>query len=223
MRGPAPLAPARRWVRTLSTSLHIFGLVMFSVRIRARFAGTRPGRGGGFDTSWRGLATALCPSDYGRVALAGSIEGTGCTCSQSRRQLPTPSSSNFSAVDVPRMLERRRKLKGKHGNGNGFGLTLGQYLAVEFYKTPSTRDYKGTNVKRQTNGRATSTLPDQLMTFFRTHKARDHWGGSSKAWTERTMGGGLPSICDQLGGAVPHPEFLEELMGFPKRWTELKH
>lgn len=28
------------------------------------------------------------------------------------------------------MMERRRRLKEKHGNGNGFGLTLGQHVAT---------------------------------------------------------------------------------------------
>jgi hypothetical protein len=37
----------------------------------------------------------------------------------------------FGCRDVERMLARRERLKREHGNGNGFGLTLGQWCAVE--------------------------------------------------------------------------------------------
>jgi hypothetical protein len=55
------------------------------------------------------------------------MNGSGCSCSPS---VPTPTASQFGCKDVPRMLARRRRCKERTGNGNGFGLTLGQWAAV---------------------------------------------------------------------------------------------
>jgi hypothetical protein len=41
---------------------------------------------------------------------------------------------------------------------------------------------------------------------------------SAKSWRERKVGDTTPTLADQIGG-VPHPEFVEELMGFPIGWT----
>lgn len=54
---------------------------------------------------------------------------------------------------------------------------------------------------------------------YRTPTARDWKGMSAKKWRERTDGDKTPTLPDQLGG-VPHPDFVEELMGFPIGWTD---
>jgi hypothetical protein len=59
--------------------------------------------------------------------LAHSTSATGCSCSAT---IPTPSASLFGCRDVPAMLERRQRCKDRTGNGNGFGLTLGQWAAL---------------------------------------------------------------------------------------------
>lgn len=41
---------------------------------------------------------------------------------------------------------------------------------------------------------------------------------SAKSWRVRTRGDKTPTLPDQIGG-TPHPEFVEELMGFPIGWT----
>jgi len=56
---------------------------------------------------------------------------------------------------------------------------------------------------------------------YRTPTARDWKGMSAKSWRERDKGDKTPTLPDQIGG-VPHPEFVEELMGFPIGWTALK-
>ena len=56
---------------------------------------------------------------------------------------------------------------------------------------------------------------------FRTPTARDWKGMSAKSWRERKNKDNTPTLPDQIGG-TPHPEFVEELMGFPTSWTDLK-
>lgn len=55
---------------------------------------------------------------------------------------------------------------------------------------------------------------------WRTPIKRDWKGCTSKKRRERERGDNTPNLPDQLGG-VPHPEFVEELMGFPIRWSDL--
>jgi hypothetical protein len=58
---------------------------------------------------------------------------------------------------------------------------------------------------------------------FRTPTSRDWKGMSAKSWRERTDGKDTePTLADQIGG-TPHPEFVEELMGFDIGWTDLEH
>src|SRR3970040_2375066 len=57
---------------------------------------------------------------------------------------------------------------------------------------------------------------------YRTPTARDWKGMSAKSWSKRRLSRAIATLADQVGGA-PHPEFLEELMGFPTGWTELDH
>lgn len=56
---------------------------------------------------------------------------------------------------------------------------------------------------------------------FRAPNARDWKGMSAKSWRERTTGDPTPTLPDQIGG-VPHPEFVEELCGFPIGWSDLE-
>ncbi|GMU26208.1 MAG: hypothetical protein AMXMBFR16_11130 [Candidatus Uhrbacteria bacterium] len=44
--------------------------------------------------------------------------------------------------------------------------------------------------------------------------------GKSGPNAKALLRGGYARLSDQIGG-VPHPEFVEELMGFPNGWTEL--
>jgi hypothetical protein len=56
---------------------------------------------------------------------------------------------------------------------------------------------------------------------FRAPNARDWKGMSAKSWRERKIGDQTPTLPDQVGG-VPHPEFVEQLLGFPIGWTDLE-
>lgn len=117
----------RRSVLNSSALLTSFARGLFSEKTRPGPGMMLLGLGGDFGIDSKTLATWSCPSESAPVALALTTSGTGCSCSPSR---PTPSASLFGCRDVERMLARRERLKQKHGNGNGFGLTLGQWCAV---------------------------------------------------------------------------------------------
>jgi len=42
---------------------------------------------------------------------------------------------------------------------------------------------------------------------------------SAKSWRERSKGDQTPTLPDEIGG-TPHPEFVEQLMGFRIGWTD---
>jgi len=54
---------------------------------------------------------------------------------------------------------------------------------------------------------------------YRTPTARDHIGLSALSWRTREVGDKTPTLPDQLG-AIPDPDWLEALMGFPYGWTK---
>ena len=59
---------------------------------------------------------------------------------------------------------------------------------------------------------------------YPTPAARDWKGMSAKSWRDRigtVPGRTFPTLPDKIGGP-PHPEFVEEVMGFQIGWTELK-
>jgi hypothetical protein len=58
---------------------------------------------------------------------------------------------------------------------------------------------------------------------YPTPCARDHKGMSSRSWRGRDAGANRPyaTLPDAIGGC-PHPEFVEELMGFPIGYTDLE-
>lgn len=56
---------------------------------------------------------------------------------------------------------------------------------------------------------------------FRAPNARDWKGMSAASWRKRSKGDKTPTLPDQIGG-TPHPEFAEQLMGWPIGWTALE-
>ena len=122
-----------------SALLNSFARDLFSVKTPPPSGQMRLGLGGGSDPNWNDWITLSSPSDSGRVALALTSGGTGCSCSPNMR-------------------------------------------------APNARDWKGM---------------------------------SAKSWRERAVGDKTPTLPDQIGGR-PHPEYVEELMGFPKSWSDLR-
>ena len=82
---------------------------------------------------------------------------------------------------------------------------------VNFFHTPNTTGLDGGSNSRK----ALRKRQEKLY----TPTARDWKGMSGKGFRERH--GEKKNLADFLGG-VPNPEFIEWLMGWPIRWTELK-
>jgi hypothetical protein len=127
--GPESQADLARRASAISSSASLvsFARALFSARIPPQSGPMLPGLGSDFEPNLRALVTLCSPSDSEPAALGLTTGGSECSCSPS---YPTPTASLFGCRDVQRMLGRRERCRERHGNGNGFGLTLGQYCAV---------------------------------------------------------------------------------------------
>lgn len=139
----------RTWDPSSSALLTHFARALWSGRTRTPPAPTLFGLGGECGLSWSEWDTVCCPSDSAPVALGLTTVGTACSCSAS---VPTPTASLFGCKDVPRMLQRRERIKAEGRNGNGFGLTLQQWVALRHYPTPTATDWKGSTGKGSRRG-----------------------------------------------------------------------
>lgn len=110
-----------------SALLKSFARALYCAKTPPEAEPTLPGLGNDSEMPLRALAILSCPSDSAPVALGLTISGTGCSCSP---KIPTPSASLFGCKDVEKLKTRRERCREKHGNGNGFGLTLGQWAAL---------------------------------------------------------------------------------------------
>ena len=111
-----------------SALLMNFARDLYSERTQANSGPMLPGLGGDLETSCAEWAIASSHSDSGRVVLALTTGGSGCSCSP---RFPTPTASTHNKPrDREKLLERRRETKERVGNGNGFGLNLGQFCLV---------------------------------------------------------------------------------------------
>lgn len=140
--GASTSADTRIWAVNSSALLTHFVRALWSEKTRTPAAPTLFGPGGVCGMSWSDSATLCSPSASDRVALGLTTDGTGCSCSAT---VPTPTASLFSCGDVPRLLARRERCRERAGNG--FGLTLGQWCAVQLYPTPTASDWKGSTGK----------------------------------------------------------------------------
>jgi hypothetical protein len=99
---------------------------------------------------------------------------------------------NLETID-----RRRKKAKAKGINGNGFGMTLGEMANRGMLPTPTTRDYRSSGSQagyHKRKGKHVQALNEAMA-----------WGPN---------GVGFQGMLN--------PQFVEEIMGFPIGWTELK-
>ena len=145
---------------------------------------------------------------------------------------PTMTASGFSAVDVPRLLERRKQCAEKHGN-NCFGLTLEQFLAVDMYRN-STPTLRSTEVDsgeyqrdRGQKGKERLTLKGLMKAITPSLNAASGDKGPRKCATKAENGGHQVNLIDVTahlsgqGGGVLNPRWCEWYMGFPDGWCDL--
>lgn len=103
------------------------------------------------------------------------------------------------------------------GLGSGFDVALSRLVTL---LCPS--DCEPVALALSISGKGCSCSP-----CYPTPCKRDHKGQSSKKWRERSAKDARKSkakpyatLPDAIGGC-PHPEFVEELMGFPIGYTDL--
>jgi hypothetical protein len=109
---PGPRLRERRVSAVSSSALLMsFARALFSERIQATSAGMLPGLGGDSGTSLNDLAMWCCPSDSEPVALALTIDGTGCSCSVN---MPTPCASEWKGGTAKPNAKSNRKLLRHH-------------------------------------------------------------------------------------------------------------
>lgn len=149
---------------------------------------------------------------------------------------PRDSATEFGAVDVERLNQRRRECKEKGYNGNGFGLTLTQ--AVASWALPRTRDAQAavsvTDLTRKRTEMGQANLSEQVVSLlaWATPAARDWRDGRA---SQETMGGNSRPLNEQAAHLLPgttstssgasteesdvsrplNPGFSAWLMGFP--------
>lgn len=111
-----------------SALLESFARSLCSERTRSTCTPMLRGLGGGSGMSCVDSDIWSSHSDSGRVVLASTTGGSGCSCSP---RFPTPTASTLNLCRNPKaVLERRARVKAASGNGNGFGLNLGQSCAI---------------------------------------------------------------------------------------------
>lgn len=108
--------------------------------------------------------------------------------------LPTPTSMQPGG-DLEKIDNRRAAAKEKHGN-NGFGMPLSEMALRGLLPTPRASDWKGAPSTEET---------------------------LKKRQEESTRGVGLEEHLTRIhGGSFRlHPQFVEQMMGFPIGWTDL--
>jgi hypothetical protein len=132
--------------------------------------------------------------------------------------LPTPMAQ---ARDIPtqEQLQKRKEMYG----GERRAMYLNHFAAMGMLPTPQSRDWKG--AQGQSYKGEAHDLPGVMMKgMLPTPASRDYKGARSKEALQesgRKENNSLPDSFSQAGKSSQlNPLFVEEMMGFPKGWTE---
>jgi hypothetical protein len=123
----------------------------------------------------------------------------------------TNSSALLRHVALNLSCERIQRLFGQ------MRLALGGMCAPDF--TDWVMEYCPSDSGPVVLGLTTDGIGCSCSPSMPTPCARDYKGRSSRKWLERP--GKLATLPDRIGG-VPHPSFVEQLMGFPIGWADLE-
>lgn len=163
---------------------------------------------------------------------------------------PTATAHTFDIADVGATMERRERMKEKHGNGNGFGLTLAQAVKAQMWPTPNASAVTGgpgnsgrdgglnlrTAVKQWPTPR--SSEAEHPSRKSNNHNGQKGLAEAVNMWrtpsasviepksnvvklTGRTPQDPQVGLADQVGGQL-NPDWVEWLMGWPIGWTSLE-
>lgn len=89
--------------------------------------------------------------------------------------------------------------------------------AVKMYPTPTAQDAKNSTLP-QSQMKGGSLVGDAMREMFATPQARDFRTGSASRWKDKEHR--TRNLNDQCDGQL-NPYWVEWLMGFPLRWTEI--
>lgn len=151
--------------------------------------------------------------------------------------LPTPSAMVIADVDMEKLDQRREKAKEKGKNSNGFGPSLNELAVKGMLPTPTTKNASGGAIVLNENGKRmdksgqewsgqlhdmakSGLLPMKVTSMMNTPTAQDADNSTlpkSQLNRDSVVGDILKTgITGQL-----NPQFVGEMMGFPKDWTVL--
>tara|TARA_R110002095_G_scaffold165188_3_gene143396 strand:+ start:2306 stop:2917 length:612 start_codon:yes stop_codon:yes gene_type:complete len=150
---------------------------------------------------------------YAAATHARKTQTQGNGLDSHRRVSAVSSSALLISFGLGLFYEKIRQQSGQMLPGLGFGFDL---LLSRLVTSLCPLDSDRAVLAKTTNGKDCSCSPS-----VPTPCARDWKGMSSKKWRERTGKKKFATLPDKIGG-TPHPEYVEQLMGFPIGWSELK-
>lgn len=118
---------------------------------------------------------------------------------------PTATAHTFDIADVGAMMERRERMKEKHG----------MRTAVKQWPTP--RSSEAEHPSRKSNNHNGQKGLAEAVNMLPTPTSRDWRSGTGAQPRE----GHAPPLTDQVGGQL-NPDWVEWLMGWPIGWTSLE-
>jgi DNA (cytosine-5)-methyltransferase 1 len=127
--------------------------------------------------------------------------------------LPTPACNDMGAAYTPETWDEwTAKMKAKHNNGNGHGPSLNVEVQRMLLPTPTRRDHKDTEVRREPHRpEAVDTLSRALMSWGDYEPAIRRWEAVTRPAPE-------PTKLNAKGNPKLSDEFDEWLMGYPAGW-----
>ena len=155
--------------------------------------------------------------------------------------LPTPTASDVEGGIAKDVQYKNGKFFRENKKGVRWGVKIRD--ALHSLPTPTTMDYlpprsmrsmiKQTQVHRKGRTKLANlreAVNPQTVELFNhlqslpTPTARDYKGRCSEKWNEKYGPKVIPDVLTQTGDSMSvSPYFLEEVMGYPLGWTELKH
>ena len=155
--------------------------------------------------------------------------------------LPTPTASDVEGGVAKDVQYKNGHFFRENKEGVRWGVKLRD--ALHSLPTPTTMDYlpsrsmrsmmKQTQIHRKGRTKLANlreAVNPQTVELFNhlqslpTPTARDYKGRSSEKWNQEYGQRNIPDVLTQTGDSMSvSPYFLEEVMGYPLGWTELKH